>query len=166
MSPSFCMVFCMYLIQVQSCLHIQVSISIAHLFSSSLIINVSFKTFHWRINLLYYFSIFKSQTQCNIHSNNTLLWYQWFGHMPLEKLKLISLIPSNDISIENCLVCSKPWQHRLPFLEIYTWSKHPFNFLYIDAWGTYKHSTYDGHKYFFYNCWWSYTIYLDPYHVI
>lgn len=59
------------------------------------------------------------------------------------------MIPSNDISIDNCLVCSKPRQHRLPFLEIYTRSKHPFDFLYIDAWGTYKHSTYDGHKYFF-----------------
>lgn len=79
-----------------------------------------------------------------------MLWNNRLGHVPLAKLKELSLISSkcNEMNINSCLVCAKANQHKLPFPISDTISKNPFDLIHVDIWGPYKHATYDGFKYF------------------
>lgn len=82
-----------------------------------------------------------------------MMLHQRFGHVPFSKLQSMSLVSSNSdpLEFDSCVVCSKSKQHRLLFPKSQTSFIYPFDLLHLDVWGCYKHSTYDGDKYFSHN---------------
>lgn len=82
--------------------------------------------------------------------SDTMLWHKRLGHIPVEKLRTLSLISSkcNILTIDSCIVCTKAKQHRLPFPVSESHSIAPFDLIHVDVWGPYKNLTHDGFKYF------------------
>lgn len=83
-------------------------------------------------------------------SSNTLLWHRRLGHVPLNKLRQLSLISSqcNDFTFDSCITCSQAKKTRLSFPKSQSSSHQSFDLIHIDVWGPYKHCTHDGFKYF------------------
>ena len=67
--------------------------------------------------------------------------------MKIKGLGLLTDDVSSDV-INQCLVCSKARQHRLPFPHSQIHSTHIFELIHIDLWGPYRVQTYNGYKYF------------------
>lgn len=62
-------------------------------------------------NLSYSFSVFNHQTQVQLIfsslDSKVLLWHHRFGHLPLNKLHVLSLVPNcNKIAMYPCVVCA------------------------------------------------------------
>lgn len=109
-----------------------------------------------KTTLIYNFSIFPSTLSCqtsvfNLSSHDqTMLWHNRLGHVPLAKLKELSLFSfkCTELNIDSCLVCVISKQENLTFPINDTMTKNLFDLIHVDVWGPYKHTTYDGHKYF------------------
>ncbi|KAK1410112.1 hypothetical protein QVD17_36645 [Tagetes erecta] len=87
-----------------------------------------------------------SQFACDsVVSSST--WHTRLGHLPFSKLKHLNLV-SNISTFEQCNICPKARQHRLPFPHSTRHTSHIFELIHIDVWGPYNTSTYDGYKYF------------------
>lgn len=62
-------------------------------------------------------------------TSNTILWHNRFGHIPIHKLKTLSLLPSNcdEHCLKSCVICSKAKQHKLPFPASISSTTNPLN---------------------------------------
>lgn len=104
----------------------------------------------------YSFSIFsslptsKSCVFSYVSASYTMTWQKRLGHTDVHKLQLLSLSSSNcNKDVESCDICCKSKQHRLPLhTSVYT-TNAPFKLLHVDVWRPYKHTIFDGFKYFF-----------------
>lgn len=82
-------------------------------------------------------------------SSSTMKWHRRFGHIPINKLQLFSLVNKSDNSlIESCDICFKSKQHRHPFPKNISITDNAFDIVHVDIWGPYKHLFHDGFKYF------------------
>ncbi|XP_075095084.1 uncharacterized protein LOC107788097 [Nicotiana tabacum] len=76
------------------------------------------------------------------------LWHIRLGHLPFSAMKHHSFIslPSNSDCF--CKIYPKARQTRIPFPLSQIKSTRAFELIYVDVWGPYKESTYNGFKYF------------------
>ena len=78
------------------------------------------------------------------------VWHRRMGHMPAQRMKLLSLDVKMPIHNEHrpCDICPRARQHRLPFSSSFISSHSPFELVHIDTWGPYHTKTYSGHRFF------------------
>ncbi|XP_076931937.1 uncharacterized protein LOC143597278 [Bidens hawaiensis] len=87
-----------------------------------------------------------SDHMCHDISN---VWHSRLGHLPFYKMKQLSVLSNTSLSsIDQCHICPKARQHRLPFPHSHRSSTAIFDLIHIDVWGPYHTSTYSGYKYF------------------
>lgn len=96
----------------------------------------------------------KTPTYINVNQivpckkNDVTLWHNRLGHLPFEKLRLLSLTNkecTNDL-FNSCIVCYQARQHKLSFSLSETVSQQPFDLVHIDIWGPYKVPTHNGFR--------------------
>lgn len=82
--------------------------------------------------------------------SNVLLWHRRLGHAPLHILQNISVVSYHykNNPLLSCLECLKATQHCSSFSQSQSTSVSCFDLVHIDVWGPYKHTSYDGYKYF------------------
>lgn len=76
------------------------------------------------------------------------LWHIRLGHLPYSVMKKFDFIKSLSDSSYVCDVCPQARQTRSPFPISEIKTKEIFDLIHIGTWGPYKHSTYNGYKYF------------------
>jgi len=113
---------------------------------------------------LYYMSPLPNQAHTSQVSTDHDLWHKRLEHPSPACLQLASsllpisknLIPSHN----NCSICPKARQTRLPFplstIKYYS----PFNLLHCDIWGPHKILTHFGKRFFSHYSRWLYYMYL------
>lgn len=96
------------------------------------------------------FSVFKFGNLDYVSLSSVKLWHNIIGHVPINKLRQILLDSYHVIDhyLDSCFTCSQAKQTKLPFPKSSCVSLNSFDLVHIDIWGPYKHSTFDGHKYF------------------
>jgi len=101
---------------------------------------------------LYYMFPLPNQAQASQISTDLDLWHKRLGHPSLACLQLASsLLPINKNLIlihNNCSICPKAKQTRLPFPLSTIKSHSPFNILHCDIWGPHKTLTHFGKCFF------------------
>lgn len=100
------------------------------------------------------FKIPKSIHLVSCNKYDITLWHHRLGHLPFEKLKLLSTTNkgcNNDV-FNTCNVCYQAIQHILSFSLSENVSHSIFDLVHVDLWRPYKVQTYNGFKYFFNHC--------------
>ena len=101
---------------------------------------------------LYYMSPLPNQAHASQLLTDLDLWHKRLSHPSPARLQLASsllLINKNLISIHNnCSVCPKAKQTRLPFPLSTIKSHSPFNLLHCNIWGPHKTPTHLGKRFF------------------
>lgn len=88
---------------------------------------------------------------CNAtHSNSSCkVWHNRLGHLPLYKLKQLSLFYSGNLDdVASCEICPQARKHKLPFPNSHRQTSHIFDLIHIDIWGPYHTTTYNGYRHF------------------
>jgi len=100
---------------------------------------------------LYYMSPLQNQARTSQVSADPDLWHKRLRHPSLARQLASSLLPINQNSISihnNCSICPKAKQTRLPFPLSTIKSHSPFNLLHCDIWGPHKPPTHFGKCFF------------------
>ncbi|KAK9690007.1 hypothetical protein RND81_09G098300 [Saponaria officinalis] len=73
----------------------------------------------------------------SVSTDNTALWHNRLGHLPMYKLRLLDVFnassASNASDINACYICAKSRQHRLSFPNSFTSTFSAFELIHIDV---------------------------------
>lgn len=83
-----------------------------------------------------------------LKNNIPELWHCRLGHVPFVKLKHINVLDSPIKPTHLCKICPQAKQHRNSFPTSISKVAEPFDLIHIDTWGSYKHATHNGFRYF------------------
>jgi len=76
------------------------------------------------------------------------LWHLRLGHLPFSAMKHLNFTKHSSDSDFICHICPQAKQTRSSFPVSTIKTKRLFDLIHVDTWGPYKHSTYNGYKYF------------------